>query len=361
MNYKLLTISLVFALSESSLAIPLLRESRTNSIDDLATIYPDHQNSSQFYYLPNKGGVAKNEEGLPLFGLVIRNKSDVSQSFGYLSFTLEASMTEKLRGQLRELKSKNPNAKFTVVPFGKSILTIGNTHEINRSAQLNPAAQAMIPEPGKPLPENFGQAKEKGFSRIYESLNLPPSAGVAETQLGVDAVLTSDGAAMFYAAISNPQQMNMHLCFQVYGALPTMHAKITMNYQKIYDYFAASARGGWLWFGWTLAHVVEKLVEDRVIQIEIIGGDAVIDDYVRMIAQDLAKTYLVEKIANGPAASYTPMNLITFGFNSAHKEQRSTVTWEFKKQQFINDDRCVSVPLAGLAPYKDRIVQITNE
>lgn len=342
-------------------AVPLIRSSSTNSTDNMVTIYPDNQLKDMFYYMPNTGRIALNASNKPLFGLTLYglNENDPAKSGGWLTFTLEAGITNSLKNELKNLKASNQNAKFSVVPFGKSALTVGQDYMLNQTTELPTEAQALIPSPDKIAPSNFSNGSaNNGLSSFFKSIYIPPSAGVAETQVGVNAVLTRDGAEVFRAAISNPQLMNMFLCYQVYGALPTMQAHVKMHYDKIYEYFSASAKGGWLWWGWSMNSVTEKLIEERAIEITITGGDAKLDDYIRLYSEELVKTYLVPKLTNAPnGSSYAPSGLILYGFNNSKKEERSTVEWNFTKQQFITDDRCVAIPLADLEQFKDLIIQ----
>lgn len=341
-------------------AVPLLRQTSADFTKDMATIYPDNADPNLFYFLPNKGGFAKDSQGKPLFGLVTYGlrDPDPKQGGGYLTFVMEAGITDPLRTELQTFRSSHPNARLSVVPFGKSSILIGDSAAI--AGTLTPAMKTLIPDPTKPAPKPDAYPQVLGgLGALFTDLILPPSAGVAESQVGGNGTLTQIGARVFRAGISNPNLFTLSLCFEIYGALPTMEAKMYMDYQKVYEYFSTSASGGWGWFGWSLGGVVEKLRQDKVIDWEIIGGDAKDEDYVKLIAKELAETYLKPNLSNTPGTTggYTPFSAINFGMNYTYKEERSTATYHMKRQAYITDDRCIALPMSELYQWKDQVVQ----
>ncbi len=348
--------AVAFIASEAR-AVPVVRETQADFDGDLATIYPDHANPNLFYFLPNTGGFARDKDGKPLFGLVYwgLNEADASKGGGYITFVMEAGITDPLRNELLKFKAKHKNSRLSVVPFGKSSIVIGNSAV--QSGKVSERMKEYVPDPAKKAPVTYPTVLG-GLNTLFTDIVLPPSAGVAESQVGGNAILTQIGARAFRAGIDNPNLFTLSLCYEVYGALPTMDAWIHMDYKKIYQYFQASASGRWMWFGWSLSAVVEKLRQQKIIDWKIVGGDAKDEDYVKMIAKDLADTYLQPQLKNAPGPSnYVPFSVITFGFNAAYKEERATADYHMQKQQFITDDRCIALPMANLHKYRDEIVR----
>jgi|GEM_PF-2504955 len=352
----------VCLLAANASAVPLLRATAADFQNDLATIYPDSQDPNLYYFLPNKGGIAFDNKGKPLFELTTwgLKEGDPKKGGGYMSFVTEAGLTDALRAELKAFQAKHPGARLTVVPFGKSSIEVGR----DISSQFD---QALVPDPSRPAPTTPPTPPVLGgFGMLFTDIMLPPSAGVAETQEGVNAMLTQQGARVMRAILSGSGSpdgeagnhlWDLSLCYQVYGALPVMEANIHMDYQKIYEYFQTSASGGWGWFGWSLSAVVEKLRQNKTIDWQITGGDAKDEDYVKAIAKELADTYLKPQLSNSPgASSYTPFAAINFGFNATYKEERSTADYHMRKQVYITDDRCVDMGVSGLAPWKNGIL-----
>ena len=340
-------------------AVPLLRE--TSSDFNMIWRQSIRIRRIQIYsiFCRTKGGFAHDSAGKPLFGLVTYglNNPDPKQGGGYMTFVMEAGITDPLRSELQSFRTAHPSARLSVIPFGKSAVVIGNSAAL--ADKLSDTMQAYVPDPNKPAPSvrDYPQVLG-GLGALFTDILLPPSAGVAESQVGGNATLTQIGARVFKVGINNPNLFTLSLCYEVYGALPTMDARIHMDYQKIYEYFAASANGGWGWFGWSLNAVVEKLHQQKIIDWVIIGGDAKDEDYVKMIAKDLADTYLQPQLKNAPGASnYVPFNAINFGFNYTYKEERTTADYHMQRQAYITDDRCIALPMSELYKWKDQIVQ----
>ena len=94
MNRGILFLGIILFMSRAS-AVPLLRQTEANAIDHLATVYPDHADPHQYYFLPNTGRFAKNAKGEPLFGLTTYGLNDANptKGGGWMTFTLEATIT----------------------------------------------------------------------------------------------------------------------------------------------------------------------------------------------------------------------------------------------------------------------------
>lgn len=337
MFQKIIFLLTAFAISNAN-AVPLLRQTEGDFSEEMVTIYPDHADPNLFYFLPNTGNVAMSNDGHPMMGLTITgiNNSIPDDGLGFLSFVLEASITPKVRTELKKFKQLHPNARLTVVPFGKSYVSM-----------LRADGQAGM---------------SQAWSPLIKTLDLPPAAGVAETQVGVNMLLTEAGSKIFKASIEGSQPYNMGLCFEVYGALPVMHAKVFMNYKQIYNYFAGSVSTGFLWWGVSLSHVTETLVREGAISINILGGDAKFEDYIKNITAELAKTYLVPVLSAGPVQSGHDLLRpgVQLSFNSVYKEERASATVEVKKQEFITDSRCVNLPMTNIRPYISEVIHVID-
>lgn len=364
--------SLLFA--HAAFAVPKLRETAADFNSAIVTIYPDTENPNLFYFMPNSGAIAKDKSGNPLVSLTYTGLAHPSsETTAYLTGVFEAGITEAVRTELQTFKSKHPNARLTVVPFGKSFLTFGVPAALDPPSSA--AAQSMVPNPA-PAGQDMGAAVATqkppvtGWpafggsiggapSTLFNNLYLPPYAGVAETQVGFNAILSKTGTILMVNGIRGFNPMNMNLCYQVFGALPTMRARITMNYQRVYSYFQAAASGGWLFWGWSVAAAVEKLRESGAITIDMIGADQKMEDYVLKMAETLAARWMVPTLQASPGA--TPASAAGFSFTqysvgATYKEENKDITYTIQEQVYTSDDRCLALPMSDLSPYADKIL-----
>ena len=363
--------------TSQAMAVPQLRDTRADFKSELATIYPDSVDPNLYYFLPNTGSIALNKANLPIISLVYKDldDSDPTKGGGFLTGVLEAGLTPALRGELTSFKQQHPQARLSVVPFGKSYMALSPPQAVE--PPTSPDLAKYVPNPA---PQNGNMAQvvssqvppaevrtatpyassasedPSGLASYFKKLILPPSAGVAETQEGFNATLTKEGATLFRASMRGQNLMNLYLCFEVFGVLPTMQASITMNYERIYSYFATSASGGWGWFGWSISAAVEKLIESGDIQIVITGADEKQEDYILAVAKDLAARFFVPTLSAAPGASNGGFGFIQFGFNATYKEEQKRVTWHMTEQKYITDNRCVTLPITDMAPYADKIL-----
>ena len=325
----------IFGTATSALALPVLRETRSDYSGHLATIYPDHHDPNLFYFMPDSSAFAKNTDGSPVATLIhwgLSTKADLTDGGGMLNFVLKAAMTPELDAEIKAFQGKYPSARVTVIPLGASFIAIGNS------------------KTGAP----------ESWNKLITTADIPPYAGVAETEVGVNMLLTEIGAKVFKASIEKNPDYNIQLCYKVDGVTPFMQAIIELDYNKVYQHFQGSVSGGYLWWQATIATEVEKLYKNGDIKITIVGGDAKTEDIIMEIARDLMKTWFVESLSNQPGtgapAGLAPGRFISFSFNSTYKEERSHVRFELKRSVLLTDDRCVNLSLKGLSPWANKII-----
>ncbi len=315
-------------------ALPVLRETRSDYSGKMATIYPDNNDPNLFYFLPDSSEFAQNSDQSPVITLTHWGllTPDLTDGGAMMNFVLKAAITPELNAELLAFQKKHPNARLTVIPFGASFVSIGNSK--TGAPQL--------------------------WSKLIVGADLPPNAGVAETEVGVNMLLTELGAKVFKASIEKSPDYNIQLCFKIDGVTPYMDASITMDYKRVYEYFQASASGGYLWWQVSVAAVVEKLREDGTITIKLTNTDAKMEDIVMELTRDLMKTWFTPTLSASPGASnpegLAPGRFVSFSFNSTYKEERKTVSFRFQKSVAIQDDRCVNLAMKGLSKYASSII-----
>ncbi len=319
-------------------ALPVLREAAGDfGLGGMVTIYPDHRDPSLFYFMPDQTAFVMNpQSGLPFFGLNTYGveQSDLSKIFGYFTFTVQPAISAGVKKQLELFQKKNPRARLAPIPVGESYMTIGQDRK------------------GVPV---------EGAADLFKNFDLPPFAGLLETQVGGNAYLTGLGAKIITNAIKNPSLLNLNLCYTIDGVTPNMDASVTIDYQKVFTHWKAKARSGWWIFGGSIAKEVQKLQESGAIDIQI-HGDTKFEDVVMAMAREMAREYLKAQLPNGQAdadLSGMPFRIVKFGWGSVQIEERRTITLRIRKQADIKDVRCIAAPLAGLDQFADKIIQNT--
>lgn len=322
MRYLFFLSLLSFTYADLASAIPMLRDTRADYEKKIVTIYPDHADQNVFYFLPNSSEFARHDNGAPTVGLTLWNTKDTDpqNGGGLLSFVLQSAMSPEVQKELADFKTKHPNARLSVVPFGQSYIS-------------GPDANV--------------------WKSLVTDMDLPPHAGVAETEVGVNMLLTETGAKVFASIVngsSNP--FNVQLCFDVLGSTPLMDAEVTVNYKKVYEHFSAQASYGVLWWRASVKTEVEKLIEDGTVSIKILGGDATFEDYVKSFVDEFIKTYMTPSLANTPNGNGSG----TMSFNYTYKEERKTAKMHMTKSQFITDNRCVPLAFKSLQPWANKLI-----
>lgn len=327
-------------MSQGAWALPVLRETAGDFSETFVTIYPDHRDKSLYYFMPNQIRFAIDKTtNLPNFSLMTYGieQADLTSSFGYLSFVMQPAVSDDVKIDLQNFKAKNPNARLAPLPVGESYLTIG-------SSRLG-------------IPSITAQ-------KIFTGFDLPPFAGLLDTQVGGNGYLTGIGAKILNdAARKGLQIVTLNECFTIDGVTPMMDATVSIDYQRAYEYIKSQASVGWWIFGADVASIVKKLQEDGTIKIEL-HGDTKFEDVVMDFARSLAKEYLKPSLTipdSDVTLTNNPFKSVRFAWGNVDVEERRRVSLVFTKQADIQDIRCIAAPLSGIAPYADKLISNTTK
>ena len=311
-------------LSCVSIALPVLRETKADFSGKLATIYPDHQDPNLYYFLPDSSEFAKNSDGTPVVTLIhwgLQSKTDLSDGGGMFNFVLRTAVTPQFNEELIIFAKKHPGSHLAVIPFAASFIALG-------------------------------RGPQENWRSMIQAVDLPVFAGVAESEIGVNILLTELGARVFKKSIETNADYNIQLCFKVDGITPMMYAKIEMDYRKIYQFFHAQASAGELLWDLAVAAELRKLYRNGTIKIQIIGGDATIEDLIMELAREMISAWFFPKNNSDDILG----GFVQLNFNYSYQEMRSLETFELKKSVLITDDRCINLSLKGLSHWAKKIV-----
>jgi hypothetical protein len=313
-------------------ALPLLGETAGSlKVSGNITLYRDNVNPNKVYYFPNSTSFSVDDRGIPLFNFVYWGLENPATAGAYMTMTTHLASDATQKKDLEGFMEAHPQMEVAVLPVVSS--TIG--------------LQTTVPN-------------QQPLVGLFTEFNFAKVGGRAEDEIGVNAVLTGTGAKAFKALLTKSggsALLKLDYCYKIQGIGPNMDARIKVDMRRVYDYFEASHSGGWSWFGWSIQSVVEKLVADKTIQIEMLGGDAKDWEYLRQVSESITARLFVPELAATPITSAAPSNRVfRFGVGSVHKEELKEETWTWKRQDLIERDFCTNVLIKDLEPYRDRFV-----
>lgn len=312
---KLPSVIATSLISLQALALPILTES-SNGTGLVATIYPDHENPSKFYFFPNSGSLEKNESGVPRFGMSYWNPEDGNTTAGYFSGIFRLGVDSQLKEAIA--KYQKSGKQISVMPVQESHLYFMEDREGNRL-----------------------------LTDLYKEISLPPFSGRAEDSIGISASLTKSGAQMLASILTNGGTgADLKYCYEIKGVSPIFHAKIQLNYQKIYSHFLAQARGGSWWWKWSIRTEVEKLIENGDIKIQINGGTANQYDYIMALADRMIAKFMDPILDNRRGTTSG-----RFGVSSTRIVEDRELSFDLKQRELISREFCVSLGMGELKAF----------
>jgi hypothetical protein len=321
---KLSGVLAVALISLNAMALPILTES-ADGTGLLATIYPDHENTNKVYFFPNTGGLEKSEAGVPRFGMSYWSTDDANASAGYFSGIFHLGMSGDLKQAVEN--HKQAGMKVAVIPVQESHIYF------------------MEDRAGGRL-----------MTDLYKEISLPPFGGRAEDSIGISASLTKSGAKMLSSILRNGGTgADLKYCYQITGLSPIFHAKIQLNYNKVYTHFLAQAKGGRWWWKWSVRTEIEKLVENGDIKIEINGGKANQYDYIMALTDRMVTKFMDPILDNRPGTTSG-----RFGVSFTKIIEDRELTFELKQRELINREFCVSLGLGELKEFPWLITNADN-
>lgn len=314
-------------------AVPLLGETAGTIRDGVLTLYRDHEKSNRVYFFPNASSISRTASGLPQFHLAHWGKDLDGVGGGYLTATLKPNSDAEQKKALESFMKANPNVEVAVMPVKSSIVGISST-----------------------------VAGASPLSALFTEFNFARSGGRAEDEIGINALMTNVGARALSQMLQNQttQLMKVDYCYKVQGYGPSFDAKVTVQMDRVYDYFAASASaGGWFWKS-TIQSVTEKLIDSRDIVIERYGGDAQDDEMLNRLAQTItARLFTPELSATGASAAH-PNSFYSFGASHVHREELKRETWVWKSRDLEEREFCIPISLKDLEEHASKIVTKVN-
>jgi hypothetical protein len=332
--FKLAVASALTLTGVQSQALPLLVESAALNSGSALTLYPDHQDPKKFYFMPNSSKIGRDNRSIPTFSFTYYGLKDPAATEGGALMVYVGRLTSDpdQAKALADFLLAHPGTGVAVLPIQES--TVALTSTVAGSTPLKP---------------------------FFSEFNFSTRAGRAEDEVGVNAVLTKVGAKIFRANLLGEAgaSLKFDMCYKVQGLGPAMDGKIHARMDRIYDHFAASARGGYWWFSASISREVETLIQHNDVSWEINGGTAKDEDYIREATAQIVARLFKPELNMSQAGTGTVWDKVTpFSFNvsSTHKEEMKEETWIIKRRDLITREYCVPLVVKDISDYRKQCV-----
>lgn len=192
---------------------------------------------------------------------------------------------------------------------------------------------------------------------LYKEISMPPFSGRAEDSIGISASLTQSGALMLAGILRNGGNgADLKYCYEIMGVSPIFHARIELNYNKVYTHFKAQASGGRWWWKWNVRTEIQKLVESGDIKIQINGGTANQYDYIMALADRMVEKFMVPQTDNRQAQT---SGRYSVSFSKTIEDR--DLTFDLKQREIIRREYCVSLGLDELKEFPWLITNVDKQ
>ena len=314
-------------------AIPLLGENAAQNTATALTLYPDSDDKSLFYFMPNSSAIqvdpSSNE---PMFGFTywgLSSGGPIADAGAYLTFTAHLTSDKYQRDALNAFIASGK--KVAALPLMESTIGLTSTNK-----------------------------NQPPLGLLFNELDFAAHAGMAEDDIGVNAVMTGIGAKVFKTAIDGNDLFKSDYCFKIQGLGPNFKGIITVDYARVYDDFQAHLSGGNWFTHASINDEVEKLRQTGAISILIQGGDAKMDEYVTSVAEGIVTRLFKSELQAAPtstASTSTDWSFFSFTLTNTHREELKTEIWSMTKQDLVTREFCIPITLSGLKPFYNDVVK----
>src|SRR5262245_65002080 len=233
---------------------------------DGVTIFGDHADPDQFWYLASRVALDKRPDGSAAFSLLKWKPAAVEAGVkggGYLMFQTVVKLPDATRSKIMgRISSLSPRGDVRLAPVP---IETGTVRCLALNLEGGGGTTATDPPPG-------------AFNAVTKILGATkPSLSGNETA-AVSLVLDQEGAIILQKAFeqgTTPVGAIYELEYS--GLTPDLHVKITADFERIYSHFSASLEAQIYWVRAGIDAGFEKLVQDGAIKIEVIDFEGATD------------------------------------------------------------------------------------
>lgn len=238
----------------------LLLGSKTFTVDGI-TVFSDHADPNQFWYLPAPVGLETRDDGEPQFTLITYRPAVVQAGVkggGYLMFTsslpVDALKESQIRSQIATYFPDVSDPRVSVVPFDEGSVQCVALDLQGSGGTVAPAG------------------RDGAFVAVEKILGASVPSLMGNNDALFSLTVSQDAAGLFEQAFANQlQPVGVIYQLKYTGVRPALDVVITADLKKVYDGFSAglSAQAYYVTVGIDAAF--EKLVQDGAIQVKVVN------------------------------------------------------------------------------------------
>lgn len=338
---------------------------------DRLTILGDYPDPLQFYCFPVAPRLALNPDGSPTF-LFVKYRQDLSAlppgaepGGGFLVFDVDLRVDQdELDNAAREIKRrKNLDQTPRLVPLE---YRTGKTKLVFLDYQEPPPADAQGSSTDQPTPPATPPAQPRFVERA--TYYATPSL-YGDNRATFSVQLSPQGATLVQDALDAKTSLVGVVFDLTFVALrPAYSVHISIDWNRVYDYMESEFKAGFLFFSADIDNATEKLIENRVIQIDVVSygagaADADIitdkDEAVKYVKQFITEKFFEPSISPKEAQSdswYRQVGALrselsptgSFGFTSKHLHRDDVKSLALNMSERSGEERRI-VPQAHLS------------
>lgn len=235
----------------------LLLGSRSITVEGI-TVFPDHADPDQFWYLPGPVQLARRPDGSQAFTFIKYKPAAVTggaKGGGFLIFQvdlrLEPDLERRILSRLRSVAQGRP--RLTAVPFDE-----GTVEAVALDLQGSGGTTSQ------PAPEGAFRAVQQILGATVPSLQGDNTAAFSLT-------LSQEGATILMQALEQgTAPVGVVYSLQFTGMRPALHVEITADLERVYQQFGAALDAQIYFVQAGIEAAFEKLVQDGAITIKVL-------------------------------------------------------------------------------------------
>ena len=235
----------------------LLLGSRTITVEGI-TVFPDHADPDQFWYLPGPVQLARDEEGQAAFTFIKYKPAAVAggaKGGGFLTFEVDLRLSPDLErrilSKLRPIAQRSP--RLAAVPFDE-----GTVQCVALNLQGSGGTAAATAVPG-------------AFNAVERILGASVPSLQGDNTAVFSLTLSQEGATILERAFEQgTEPVGVIYDLKFTGMRPALHVEITADLARVYNQFSAGLEAQVYFVRAGIDAAFEKLVQDGAIQIKVL-------------------------------------------------------------------------------------------
>ena len=218
------------------------------------TVFPDHADENQFWYLPAHLEIARRPtDDWPQFSFIKFKREASAEGVtggGFLMFTVALTLPEEIE---RKVRAEIPgNARLTAVPFDS-----GTVECVALNLQGPGGTTATVSDAGT-------------FIAVQEILGARVPSLFGDNHAVFSLTLSQEGATLLEAAFAQGAAPIGVIYTLTFTAMqPSLDVRITADFERIYKHFSVGLNANVYYVEVAIQAGIEELVQNGAIKIEV--------------------------------------------------------------------------------------------